>query len=96
MILPSLYLYVERRVPRQLLLEFGVGNGAIAALFWICIATLLAFIAGCITRCRGYRATAPLGRSVVESGIELWRFARATEAAWLAAERRSLDTGQRS
>jgi len=36
----SLYLYVKRRVPRQLLLEFGVANGAIAVLFWIYIASI--------------------------------------------------------
>jgi hypothetical protein len=34
----SLYLYAKGRAPRQVLLEFGVGNGVIAALFWLCIA----------------------------------------------------------
>jgi hypothetical protein len=40
------------------------------------------------TRC-SCRATACSNRSLVSSGGGLWRFGRATEALWLAADRRS-------
>jgi hypothetical protein len=36
--LVALHLYWRGRLGRRLLLEFGISNGVVAALFWICIA----------------------------------------------------------